>query len=344
MLLGREPSFFSTLSLFAPDWRGKIGPEISNLSVNMQRRLILLFIFGLLFLVPVARAQGPLSLAELEIDLWPEYDRSEVLVIYKAKLPANVSLPVDITFKIPAVAGEPFAVAVRQMDGALLNATYDRQIEGEWALITITATMPEIQLEYYDPQIQKDGNNRSYTYVWPGDYAVDAMRIVVQEPIGASQVSIEPDLGSFVQYQNDPMRYYLMDVGAPKANESVSVAISYFKDTDILSIESLQVQPSAPIDGNDGSGQSGFITYLPWIIGGLGVLLLAGGVLWYLRMNAEQVSPTPKRKRRTKTAIKSPEQVSAANGNDGAFCHQCGKRSASGDRFCRSCGAKLRSS
>jgi hypothetical protein len=320
----------------------RLKQKNSNLSGNMLKRWIILFVLSLFFLVPVAQAQGPISLAELEVDLWPEYDRPDVLVIYKMKLPTNVSLPVDVTLRIPADAGEPFAVAVRQVDGSLLNATYDRQVEGEWALITITATMPDIQLEYYDPQITMDGSNRSYTYVWPGDYAVDAMRFVVQEPIGASQMSVVPDLGSFSQFQNDPMRYYLMDVGAPKANESVSVAVNYLKDTDILSVESLQVQPSAPIDGNDGNGQGSFLTYLPWIIGGIGILLLAGGAIWYWRLNAAPSPAAPKKRRKTRGPIKSPEQISAANGKDGNFCHQCGKRSNAGDRFCRSCGAKLR--
>ena len=114
----------------------------------MQKNFLIFLILGLFLLVPSAQAQGITSLAELEVDLWPEYDRPDVLVIYKAKLPANVSLPVDVTFKIPTVSGEPYAVAVRQMDGALLNATYTRQIDGDWALITITATMPEIQLEF----------------------------------------------------------------------------------------------------------------------------------------------------------------------------------------------------
>ena len=71
----------------------------------MQRFFLILLVLGVLLLAPAAQAQGPLGLAELEVDLWPEYDRPEgitspynVLVIYKAKLPANVSLPVDVTF------------------------------------------------------------------------------------------------------------------------------------------------------------------------------------------------------------------------------------------------------
>lgn len=308
----------------------------------MEKRFVILLIVGLLFLVPAAQAQGPLRLAEFEVDLWPEYDRPDVLVINKAKLPADVSLPVNVTLKIPAAAGEPHAVAVRQMDGSLLNAAYERQVEGEWALITITATMPEIQLEYYDPQIEVDSGNRTYTYIWSGNYAVDAMRIVVQQPIGASQMSIEPNLGSFVQYQGDPMQYYIMDIGSPKVNETVGVNVSYFKDTDILSIESLQVQPSAPING-DGGNSSDFIAYLPWIIGGFGVLLLVGGGIWYWQINRTPAqSVTKKRTRTSKTGIKSPEQVAVENGPPGAFCHQCGKRATEGDRFCRSCGSKMR--
>jgi hypothetical protein len=308
----------------------------------MQKRFLIFLILGLFLLVPAAQAQGISSLAELEVDLWPEYDRPDVLVIYKAKLPANVSLPVDVTFKIPTVSGEPYAVAVRQMDGALLNATYSRQVEGDWALITITATMPEIQLEYYDPQIEKDGNERNYSYIWPGDYNVDLMRIVIQQPIGASQMRVEPNLGSFTQIQGDPMQYYLMEVGSPKVGEKVSTELHYSKDTDNLSVESLQVQPTGPINGNDGGSQSNLLSYLPWLIGGLGLLLLAGGLLWYWRMNKlEKQSTTKKRSRRSKGTIKSPEQISAENGSRGIFCHQCGKRAASGDRFCRSCGSKL---
>ena len=259
----------------------------------MQKRIFILLILVFFFLVPVAQAQGPLGLAELEVDLWPEYDRPDVLVIYKAKFSEGVSLPMDVTFKIPTIVGEPYAVAVRQMDGALLNATYERQVEGDWTLITITATMPEIQLEYYDPQIEMAGEKRNYSYVWPGDYAVDTMRIVVQQPLGANQMRVEPNLGSFMQYQGDPMQYYVMDVGSPKTGETVSVDLSYAKDSDALSVESLQVQPTGgPIGGSDSGRQTGFLSFLPWLIGGLGVLLLIGGGLWYWWMKKMEAPAT----------------------------------------------------
>jgi hypothetical protein len=311
------------------------------MSGNMFKRFLILVVLASIFLVPTAQAQGPLRFSEVEIDLWPEYDRPEVLVIYHIKLPSNTSLPVDVTLRIPAVAGKPNAVAVRQMDGALLNTVYDYQVEGEWALIQLTATMPEIQVEYYDPQTVNADGWRSYTHTWLADYTVDSMRILIQQPLGASQMSVEPDLGSFAQYQGNPMQYYLMDVGSPKSGETVRVSFSYFKDNEILSIESLQVQPIWP-SKDDGDTSQNWVTVLPWLVGGLGVLLLLSGGIWYWRMNAADTSSASKQRRKTKTPIQSPEQIAVQGETQDIFCHQCGKRAAARDRFCRVCGTKLR--
>ena len=311
----------------------------------MFKRFLTITVFLIsLFLAPAALAQDSLRITDLEVDLWPEYDRSDVLVIYHVKLPSDISLPVDVVLRIPAVSGEPHAVAVRQADNSLLNAVYDRQVEGDWALIKVTATLPELQLEYYDSQIVRENDLRQYTYTWLGDYPVDVMRIVIQQPVGASNMLVEPDLGSLVQFEGDPMQYYTMEIGAPKAGDAVNVDLTYSKSTDVLSIESLQVQPTGPINGDDGS-PSGLITILPWLVGGLGLLLLVGGGIWYWQLNkAEAHSASQKRGRRAKAAIKSPEQVAADETNGQAiYCHQCGKRAASGDRFCRVCGTKLRS-
>ena len=100
----------------------------------MRKRLTLLLFVVFLFLVPAAQAQGMLSLATLEVALWPEYDRPEVLVIYKAKLPADISLPVDVSLKIPAIAGEPFAVRINGA-GSCMRAGCLRSMEqkGWWA-------------------------------------------------------------------------------------------------------------------------------------------------------------------------------------------------------------------
>jgi len=127
----------------------------------LKRFLYLIFLLVLVFPMGVS-AQDDVRLAYLQIDLWPEYDRSEMLVILRASLAADVSLPVDVTFRIPAAAGEPNAVAVRQPDGSLFTEKYERQVEEQWAYITFKATTPDIQVEYYDPQLEKSDDARHY--------------------------------------------------------------------------------------------------------------------------------------------------------------------------------------
>ncbi len=152
---------------------------------------------GLLaLLLPLAspagvRAQSEGTFKALNVSLWPEYDRPGVLVIYRISLPDNTTLPANLTVRVPASATVN-AVAARQADGTLLNAPYDRTVNGDWAEISFTTTMPETQIEYYDTSLTTDGKLRKYRYTWPGDYAVDALGIEVQQPLGATDMVTSP--------------------------------------------------------------------------------------------------------------------------------------------------------
>jgi hypothetical protein len=69
-------------------------------------------------------------------------------------------------------------------------------------------------------------------------------------------------------------------------------------------------------------------------------LLLGGGAYWYWRSGRQQ-APEPKRKRGARRS--SSERIEEAGEVSGhIYCHQCGKRAAQGDRFCRACGTQLR--
>jgi len=288
-----------------------------------------------------ARAQDTVRLSYLQVDLWPEYDRPEMLIIYRAQLAGDVTLPADVTFRIPAAVGAPNAVAVKQPDGNLLNAMFEQEDDGLWAYITVTATTPEIQLEYYDPQIEKIGDERQFEFSWLGDFDVEAMLIQVQQPVGASGMSIEPDLGEFTP-GSDGLQYYTMEVGAPAAGDTVTVKLNYQKANNALSVEAFQVQPSAPITGDTQDlTQVNLMSVLPWLLGAFGVLLVGGGILWYWRSGQE--APAAKPTRRGRRASVSSQAMHDGGDDKGIYCHQCGKRAAAGDRFCRTCGTRLRS-
>jgi hypothetical protein len=301
-----------------------------------MRKWFLWAILIAVFLLPQAAvAQAGLVIDRLEVDIWPEYDRPEALVIYHLFLTADTALPTDITLRIPAAAGEPYNVAVRDTDGNLYVVDYTRQVDGEWALITFTAPRSEVQFEYYDPGLQKNGPGRTFVYHWPGDYPVNDLSIQVQQPVGASAMEISPNLGAGLT-GTDGMIYYNAKVGEVPENNPFEVSLRYQKPDDALSVQTIKVEPSGPIS-QDTAGRTNFSQYLPWILGALGVILLVGGGIWYYQ--SQHPPQTAAARRRHTGAVKT---VPGDQETDELYCFQCGRRAGPGDRFCRTCGAPLR--
>ncbi len=303
-----------------------------------MRKIALIFVFSVLLLMPLnAAAQNDVSIASLEVDLWPEYDRPDMLVIYRVQLAADVSLPANLQFRIPASAGGPNAVAVADPSGSLMNAPFESQTDGDWVVISLTASLPNIQIEYYDPNLLKDGKARGFTYTWPGDYQVNNLSIQLQQPFDADNISLTPGTAQAAG-GSDGFFYHTLNLGALEANRQQAVEVTYTKASDILSVENLQIQPSAPIN-TDTSGRVNTLALLPWFLGGVGFLFVVGGIVWYWRAGQETA---PKRgPRRGARSRKTASQV-ATTTDSAVYCHQCGKRAGETDRFCRSCGSKLR--
>lgn len=303
----------------------------------------LALIILLLSLNPMpALAQNGVPIDSLNVALWPEYDRPEMLVIYKVELSSDLPLPAELTLRIPAAAGEPNAVASRDVDGGLYNVAYEREMHGEWAEITFIAPSQEAQLEYYDPGLRKEDDNRTYTYTWPGDYAVSSLSFQVQQPAGAEEFTLVPGLGDGVP-GTDGLTYFSAEVGSLSAGDNFSLTVAYQKGTDALSVEladRIQVQPVDPLTAET-PGRVSMLDVLPWLLAILAVLLIVGGMLWFWRRSNQELAPasTGRRGRRRSARPTSPESRDEA----GVYCHQCGKRAAPGDNFCRVCGTKLRS-
>lgn len=303
----------------------------------MRRWLFLGLLVASLF-APVAvhaQAQTPVAIQSLEVDVWPEYDQHNVLIIYRITLSSQVKLPADLTLRIPVSAGAPSAVAEQTANG-LFNLQYTvtgRDVN--WQLIHFTTTLPQLQVEYYDPNLTKNSTLHSFTFQWPGDYSIQQMTVKVQQPRTASQMKLEPNTGASTQGE-DGLTYFNVPVGKVDGGQTFQLSLSYQKADDTLTQSSAfsavtPVGPSVP----GASVQATLTQILPWLLAGLGVLMIAGGILWYFR-TGRQPAEVPVR-RHARSAAAAPSAGDAA-----VFCHQCGKKAASGDVFCRSCGTRLR--
>ena len=298
-----------------------------------MRKWFLVLMLGMLFVFPsFASAQNQVAIETMDVVFWPEYDRADMLIINYITLASDVALPVTLDLRIPA-ASSIHTVAV----GASPNLVSDQNVkyttiqQDEWLVVSIEATGRAIQVEYYDPNLKKDGSARSYTYQWLSDYGVKDLIVVLQQPFDASafksSLSVVDD-----GIHADGLQYFTSSVGAVNAGKEFAFDISYNKPTDTFSFSQLQVEAVEPVS-TDTPGRVSFNNYLPYIIGGLGILLALGGLAYYLQVNNK------------KSAKKSRRRSRSSSGSDEAgdtYCSQCGARARGGDRFCRTCGSRIK--
>jgi len=292
---------------------------------------ILIFI-AILTSSPVIAQSAP-GFSKMVINIWPEYDRPGVLVFYRITLSAQSSLPVTLSLRIPKAAEEPFNVAMKDVDGRLDTLRFTSVNEGEWIRVTFTTPVPEVQFEYYDPSIRESGTNRQFDYLWPGDYNIESLVLNIQQPLDASEFQIKPAMGTG-QIKPDGFTYFESVVGEVNAGVTFTIHMEYDKKESSLSAPSQSVEPVEPITTNT-VGWETLNEVLPYILSGLGLFLIIGGVYWYWRSG--KAITTAFRKR---YAISRAKEQDA--GTPDIFCHRCGRKALHEDIFCRSCGSKLR--
>jgi hypothetical protein len=299
-------------------------------------RAWLLFGAGLLLTLPsVAAAQALTQADSVTVSLWPEYDRSEVLVIYRVALPAATDLPTQVVLLAPPDAPELTAAAYRSASGQLVNAVATRD-DGEQAdVIEVTAEGTDVQIEFYLPLPVSDGL-RQFSFTWPGGVSTPDFAYEIQQPLGAQALQVEPAATDRTT-DSVGLTYQVVELGAQTDDDHPEVSFSYRNPTDQLTAEALaaagglaEPAPAAPLAID-------FRQILPWLLLVGGVVLIAGGAIYYLRTRAED-RPARPRHRASRTPAETPDRVDASP----VYCHNCGTQATSADRFCRQCGTALR--
>lgn len=264
--------------------------------------------------------QGKPRFASLEVEIWPEFDRPKaVLVILKGELAADFALPAVVSLRIPA-SSDPTAVAFANAPRAeLFNLEHERTYASAFTTLRFNASHRFVQIEFYDPLLT-DASERRFTYVWPGDLAVDRLTVRVQEPAVSSNLQVKPDFGAPVTGP-DGLLYRTAELGALEAGKRLPIEVRYTKtdprtSADILGLKAADSKP--PATTGSWVGLPGWLL----IVAVSSALLIGAGAvsLWW--------------RRRAK--------ASAARRSDAGFCHQCGSQLAADDRFCSKCGAPVR--
>lgn len=303
-----------------------------------MRKIFILFTLILTMAAAAAvHAQSPVVFDTVDVSIWPEYDTPTVLVIYKISLPENTPLPIEVSLKMPSGVGKISALAVGEKAETVTDTGVDYRFSpgSDFSQVSVKATGRFLQVEYYDPGLVKNANQHVYHYEWPADNSVNSFRFEFRQPLQSTNLTIEPALTNAV-VDSEGFSISEFKQFNIKSGEKVGFDIKYQRDTDAPSTSFLKVEPSTPID-QAAAGQSTLMALLPWGLGGLGVILLSMAGYFYWSSSKNNRIAAASRKRHSG---KTPGEEGSDNLD--IYCSQCGKRAKPGDRFCRTCGGRIR--
>jgi hypothetical protein len=287
----------------------------------VRRWMAALALLVVLFVPALTRVQDVVRLNAVSVDIWPEYDKPAVLVIYHFVLPSNAALPAELTLHVPA------SVTVE----AQSNATVESVAQGDQTLLTLTVNSHDVQFEYYEPLV-KDGMERHIVFQWLGDYAVGILEVNFLRPSGAENVTLEPQPVDTSPGQNGLLNYHTRELDLA-SGQTYTLTIDYSRQTNKVSLTGLPIHVIAT-PGADTAGRVSMTgAIVPWALAGLGALLIIGGVSGFVAWQ---------RGGKRTPANTQPGLLPDEREADSTYCPRCGERVQAGDAFCRSCGARLR--
>jgi hypothetical protein len=309
-----------------------------------MKRFYLVLVFCLVLVAVPGQAQSSPTLSSLEISLWPEYDRPDVLVIERGQFAADTPLPVAVEWRIPASVGQPHAVAYVSADGQRLNQDYTTRVEGDWLVVTFDLGTPSFQLEYYTTLPIDATSRREFTFSYIADYALDTLNLEVQVPPAANDFAVEPPADSTIQ-GTDGLTYQLIAAGPLAQGKSKSWTVTYQKTGSELTVDSFASdQPSTEMatPTAQSSDNSLIIIFAVSFV----ALIAVGASAFWLGKHTQPASPAVSHSsrggKRRGGGKKQPPQVARLGNDRVQFCHQCGTALRLDAEFCHKCGAQVR--
>ena len=285
----------------------------------------------------VRAQEAPVELEWLTIDLWPDFDRPQVLVLLTGSLPPEITPPVELVVPLPDEATLNAVARIDVEDNML--ADLDPEIRPE----SVTFTLPDrrFRVEYYYPY-EEDGLNRTFSFSWLSpQVSVRDLSLAVQQPALAVEMDTDPQPEAVTQ-GSDQLDYYNLPDEVVPAGEPYSVDVAYTMSEEQLTITTAEDLPGAgdTTAVSAEPAETGLALDWPVVLGVVGGLLILVALAWQL-FSSRLAGPgrTPRKPRPARVQKQLSRQRS---GGQARFCHNCGERAQPGDRFCRECGTRLK--
>jgi hypothetical protein len=292
---------------------------------------------GLAFLAfssaPGALAEDNNRLANLTIDVWPEYDKRLVLVQYDGEVAVKDKLPRDISFFIPAGA-DLTATAYVDANGDYLNIPDPPTLQDSgdgFKSVTFKLPAPRFHLEYYYNPLQ-GSPDKTMVFAYKAAQPAENVQLDIQQPLKADKFTTDPATQVKTTDAHN-FTYHIFNYASLDAGQIQRIQVSYTKTDPNPSIANLPKPASAPAKAESVSPMS---TWLPAILiaGALAMTGLGGFAWWSRRRNAAELAP----------ARADGSQRRHRSHSTAGFCVQCGRALEADDNFCPRCGTRRRNS
>jgi hypothetical protein len=292
----------------------------------MKHKYYLLLFLLAMILPTTGHTQDKVTAIDaLVVDIWPDYDRTSVLVLLTGTLSTDTKLPATVILPLPETAQLNAVARIDSSDGVMKDDIFSSLAPGELRLTT-----PDLRfrVEYYLPYAVNN-NRRTFNFTWLAGLSVNNFQLKVQKPISASFLATEPATMNVLEGQ-DGFTYYAFPVQAVPAGQPLLVRVDYTMTTAQLSVESLAPpstgvqKPGLPSTSKTGAG-------INWPI----VAVVAGGVIIVI-IFVWQIATRRGASNRSVTQDAKVQKRSQAK-----FCSDCGNQMDKDDWFCRNCGTAL---
>jgi hypothetical protein len=157
---------------------------------------------------------------------------------------------------------------------------------------------------------------------------VGNFNVSVKVPVDTTEYTTDPQMRETTSADNG---HTFLEWGTSnlQAGEQLPIRLTYTKTSDRLSVSDQPLETG--IVDESTQGRISLSNYLPYILAGLGILLILTGGLYFWQTSKGRPGP------RLRHRVRETEAVGTE-----IYCHQCGKRAQPADRFCRTCGTRLR--
>jgi hypothetical protein len=304
----------------------------------MRTKLFLISLAILLLgfsLVRQVGAQANDQISSLSILIWPEYDDPSVLVQYDGEFANKAAFPRQVSFYLPTGANI-IASAYVTATGDFLN-TEDPKVEdagNNFSKLSVMMPTSHFHFEYYYNPL-KGSPDKTMEFVYKAFQATNAIHVEVQQPLKSEKFLTVP-AGTTQTSKTHGFSYSLIDFPGLKADDTVSVKVSYTKsdpNPSTASISTPNATPSATSSSASATNSSS-----QWVVPAILVSVgLAVGALgfyyWWSRRSLET-------KRLSAGAVRRGKARNA--GRASAFCTNCGNALDDEDVFCSRCGTRRR--